>query len=66
MLTDLGETKEIFDEVTGEKWTGLCNEHGFEFNSWSIEKNFNSNDDVYDYIAFLDYISDKFFPLEDE
>lgn len=66
ILSDMGETKEIFDEVTEEEWKELCASHGFEFNHWHIEKVLNSLDDVYDYINFIDFISDKFFLLDDD
>ena len=38
ILTDLGETKEVFDEVTEGEWRELCEAHGFEFRHWRIVK----------------------------
>ena len=64
VLSDLGETKEIFDEVPKETWESLCKENGFEFNRWSIENDFISLDDVYEYIDFLDKISDTYAVFE--
>ena len=63
-LTDLGETKEIFDEVQLSEWEELCNEHGFTFKHWHIEHKLESMDDVYEYIRFLDFISDKFWDID--
>lgn len=65
VLSDLGETKEIFDEVEKEEWEALCAENGFEFNHWRIEKPFTCLEDAYDYINFLDMISDKYFYIDD-
>ena len=61
ILTDLGRTNEVFDEVGDETWIELCDSHGFEFNHWRIQKDFNSIDDVDEFIKFLDFISVKFF-----
>ncbi len=66
VLTDMGRTKEIFDEVTEEEWQELCESHGFEFNHWRIEHSLDCIEDVYNYIRFIDWISDKFFMLDDE
>jgi hypothetical protein len=65
IITDCGETKEVFDEVTEDEWKKLCKENGTEFNHWRIEKDFNGIEDLYEYIKFIDMISDKFF-LADE
>ena len=65
IITDLGETKEIFDEVTQEEWTSLCQEHGFSFVHWSITRPFTQIEDVYEFIKFLDFLSDKFWDDED-
>ena len=64
MVTDMGETKEFFFEVEEDEWKRLCAENGFEFNHWRIEKEFKTIDDVYDYINFIDEISDKYFELD--
>ena len=64
-LTDMGETKEIFDEVTKEEWIALCEENGCVFNHWRLERKLESIEDVYAYIQFLDMVSDKFFNLGD-
>ena len=61
IITDLGETKEVFDEVTEEEWIKLCEENNFEFRHWRIVRVFNCIEDLYDFIKFLDMISDKFF-----
>lgn len=63
-ITDIGETKEIFDEVTEEQWKDVCSRNGFEFNHWRIERVFNSMEDVHEFIDFLDEISDFFFDAE--
>jgi len=60
MISDIGQTKDIFDEVEEEEWKELCRENGFEFNHWRIEKKFSKIEDVYDFINFLDMISDKY------
>ena len=60
-ISDLGETKEVFDEVTEEQWADTCKRNGFEFNHWRIERVFNSMEDLYEFIQFLDAISDLFF-----
>ena len=62
IITDLGETKEVFDEVTKEEWIKLCTENNFEFRHWRIVRVFDSINDLYDFIKFLDMISDKYFP----
>ena len=64
-LSDMGMTKEIFDEVTEEQWRTLCEENGCVFNHWRIEHPLNSLEDVYHYIEFLDMVSDMFFVIED-
>ena len=61
ILTDLGTTKDVFDEVAEEEWRELCQNHGFEFNHWSIRRDFNKIEDLYDYIEFLDFISRKYW-----
>ena len=61
ILTDMGETKEVFDEVTEEEWTMLCEAHGLRFRHWHIELPFEKLDDLYDFIYFLDLISSQFF-----
>ena len=64
-LSDMGQTKEIFDEVTEEEWCTLCEENGCVFNHWRIEHPLNSIEDVHHFIWFLDMVSDKFFFIED-
>jgi hypothetical protein len=64
LITDLGETKEVFDEVSKAEWEELCEEHGFEFRHWRIVREFSSINDLYEYIKFLDFISDKYFKLD--
>ena len=64
LITDLGETKEVFDEVSKAEWEELCKEHGFEFRHWRIVREFSSINDLYEYIKFLDFISDKYFKLD--
>lgn len=65
MVTDIGETAYFFSEVEEEEWKSLCAEHGFEFNHWRIETPFNSLEDLYSYIEFIDFISDKYCGLDD-
>lgn len=64
VISDLGETKEIFDEVEKEEWEKLCAENGFEFNHWRIEKPFTCINDLCEYIDFIDRISDKYFNVD--
>ena len=64
-ITDLGETKEHFDQFTEEQWADVCAQNNFEFNNWRIERVFNSMDDLEEYIKFIDVISDTFFDIED-
>ena len=64
-LTDIGQTKEIFNEVSEPEWVELCRERGFAFNHWRIEHKLESMDDVYEYIEFLDFISDKFWEIDE-
>ena len=59
------ETKEIFDQLTEAQWIDACTTNGFEFNHWRIERTFNSMEDLYEYIKFIDVISDTFFDNED-
>ena len=66
ILSDMGETNAFFDEVEDEEWEKLCAENGVEFNHWRMEKDFEKIDDVYDFISFLDMISDKYFYLDDD
>lgn len=61
LLTDLGITKDVFDEVEKEEWESLCKEHNFEFAHWSITRKFTCIEDLYEYIRFLDFCSDKFY-----
>lgn len=61
IITDLGKTKDIFDEVSQEEWAKLCKERGFRFEHWSIVRDFESIKDVYDFIGFLDFISNKYW-----
>ena len=65
LITDLGQTKEIFDEVSEDEWIALCNEHGFAFNHWCITRPFTTIKDVHEFIEFLDFVSDKFWDCED-
>ena len=65
VVTDLGETKEVFDEVEREEWEALCETHGFQFSHWHIERVFHGMQDLYDFIQFIDFISDKYFQIED-
>lgn len=65
-ITDIGETKEFFSEVTEEQWVDVCARNGFEFNHWRIERVFNSMQDVYDYIEFIDAICDIFDDMDEE
>ncbi len=58
MLTDLGVTKDIFDEVEEEEWSAFCKEKGFRFAHWRIERDFHSLNDLYAFIDFLEEISD--------
>ena len=37
IITDSGETKEVFDEVSHEEWVKICEENGFEFRLCKIE-----------------------------
>ena len=66
ILTDMGETKDVFDEVSEEEWTALCSEAGFDFRHWHIEREFHSLDDVELYIAFLDAVSNLYFQIDEE
>ena len=61
IITDLGKTKDVFDEVPKEEWAKLCKEHGFKFEHWSIVRDFESIKDVHDFIEFLDFISNKYW-----
>lgn len=61
ILTDLGKTKDVFDEVSQEDWTNLCKQNRFEFNHWSIQRVFTKIEDVYDFIKFLDDVSCKYW-----
>lgn len=62
-ITDMSETRYFFFEVEDEEWEKLCKKHGFELNGWRIERVFNSMNDLYEYIAFIDMISDKYCGL---
>lgn len=59
VITDMGETAYFFFEIKEEQWIKDCAEHGFEFNHWRIELKLNSIEDVYKYIRFIDFISDR-------
>ena len=65
MLTDLGETKEIFDEVTEDEWRSIAEEAGCRFRNWRLERDYNGMDDVYAFIKLLDDISERFFDIDD-
>lgn len=65
ILTDMGVTKEIFDEVTEEEWNALCQAAGCTFRNWRIEREFHSIEDADAFIEFLDKISDLFFHIDD-
>ena len=65
ILTDMGETAQFFDEVPDEEWESLCREGGCVFARGRIKKRIESIEDVYDYIRFLDEISDRYWH-EDE
>ena len=60
VLTDVGSTKDFFDQFTEDEWVKLCAEHGFEFNNWRIERVFNSLNDLYEYIDFIDYLCNTY------
>jgi hypothetical protein len=61
ILTDMGETKEFFDRVGEDEWKELCIGHGFRFVHYSITREFTKTQDVYDFINFLNLISDKYW-----
>ena len=63
VITEIGETKEIYDEVKEEEWKALCAENGYEFNCWRIEKPFTCLEDLDNYIEFLDGVCDKYFGI---
>ena len=60
VLSDIGETSQICDEVTVEEWEALCAEYGFTYSHYRIEREFRSLLDLYDYIEFLDIVADRF------
>jgi hypothetical protein len=64
VISDIGETQYFFFEVPKEEWEKLCAENGFEFNHYRIEKPFTCIDDLFEYIDFIDRISDKYFDLD--
>ena len=66
ILTDLGITKDVFDEVPEEDWIELCEQNGFKFNHWSIQRIFSKIEDVEDFIVFLDKISCKYWDDEQD
>ena len=66
ILSDLGATKDVFDEVEEEEWRELCASFGFEFKRWKIVRDFSGLDDVYDFIEFLNFIADRFDPLDED
>lgn len=65
LVSDLGETKEVFDEVEEAEWKALCEEHGFRFVHWRIIRDFTGIEDLYEFIRFLDFISDKYWSEDD-
>ncbi len=66
ILNDLGETKEVFDEVEPTEWQELCESHGFQFDHWRIIRPFKGMQDLYDFIEFLNFIADRFDPLDED
>ena len=65
ILTDTAKTQEVFDEVTEDEWKALCDAHGFVWQGWSIERDYNSNADVEAFIGFLCAIANLYEPIED-
>ena len=65
LVTDVGSTCEVFDSVTEEEWTKLCEDHGFEFRHWRIVKKFEDIYTVYEFIDFLSFIADTFDPIDE-
>ena len=63
IITDMGETKEVFSEVPEKYWINLCKKAKCEFRHWSIVRKFRSIDDLDKYIRFLDKVSDRFCGL---
>ena len=64
IISDLGGTKNFFyHEITLEEWEVMCRENGMEFINGSIVRRFKSMKDLFEYIDFLDRISDKYFTL---
>ena len=67
VLSDFGNTKEVFDEVDEGEWTALCEAHGFRFDHGKIVREFKAVTDVADFILFLDLVSTKFWDeMQDE
>lgn len=60
LLSDGGNTKEIFDEVSEREWRYLCQKHHFVFNHWKLQRPFKSMKDLDAFIRFLDLISNRF------
>ena len=46
-----------------EEWQALCDEHGYTFRNWHIEHPIRSNEDVPNFVKFLDMISEKYWDL---
>ncbi len=66
IITDLGATKDFYDEVTEQDWKKRCKRAGFEFNHWHIELKYEKIGDVAKFIKFIDSIADEFFDTGDE
>lgn len=66
VITDCGDTKDVFDEVEDEEWEALCKEYGFTRSHYRIERQFRSHLDLYDYIEFMDRIADRFSATEED
>ena len=50
-----------YSNLDYETWKELCESHGFIFNHWKIQREFNSIEDVDEFIRFLDSISVRYY-----
>ena len=64
ILTDTGNTHYVFFEAPLEEWQALCDKYGFSLVKYSICRPFTGMQDLYDFIDFLNVISDIYCPLD--
>ena len=61
LITDMSETSDIISDVSESYWLEKCHKYNAKFDNWRLIKNFNSIEDLKEFIKLLDEVSDENF-----